>query len=149
MQIQKATQNDFLAIYELDQEAWKQNHKAEAIPDGSHAWRMWVETSLVYVAKSEGQIIGVALAFPSLDGSFCLHKIFVDVTCRGQGVGSALMDHLLQAIDDLGTSAFLSVDPRNSDAIELYAKFGFRDREFIQAFYGEGEDRYILRRKEP
>ncbi|MEA2028373.1 MAG: GNAT family N-acetyltransferase, partial [Campylobacterota bacterium] len=115
--------------------------------DGSHAWRMWVESSLVYVAIEDNQIIGVALAFPSLDGSFCLHKIFVDSTYRGQGVGSALMEHLLQAIDDLGSSAFLTVDPRNSSAIELYAKFGFSDKKFVEAFYGEGEDRYILRRK--
>jgi ribosomal protein S18 acetylase RimI-like enzyme len=39
----------------------------------------------------------------------------------------------------------LTVSPGNSPAINLYESAGFVNERFIPAFYGEGEDRFILR----
>ncbi|MFT5917647.1 MAG: ribosomal-protein-alanine N-acetyltransferase [Bacteroidia bacterium] len=144
--IEKAKTSHFLKIAELDREAWSENIEATFIPDGEHAWRLWVEHALVFVAISNSEISGAVLAFPCLDGSFCLHKVFVDRTHRGKGIGSLLFDVLLQRIDELKVDIFLTVDPMNEAAISLYEKWGFTEREFVKGYYRPSEDRFELYR---
>lgn len=79
----KATESDFLAIAELDREAWELNRNSQFIPDGEHAWRLWVEHALVFLAKEQGIVIGVTLAFPCMSGKWCVHKVFVNHEKRG------------------------------------------------------------------
>ncbi len=67
--IRPAQLQDFLCIAELDRESWKDNAYSKYIPDGEHAWRLWVEHALVFCAEEELQIVGVILAFPSVNGA--------------------------------------------------------------------------------
>tara|TARA_B100000686_G_scaffold351281_1_gene449563 strand:- start:804 stop:1220 length:417 start_codon:yes stop_codon:yes gene_type:complete len=99
MEFRRALTGDFLAIAALDREAWKQGAAAEFIPDGEHAWRIWIEHAEVFCAEIDGGVVGAVVAFPCKNGSYCLHKVFVDVTCRAQGIGSQLFDQLLEEID--------------------------------------------------
>ena len=49
---------------------------------------------------------------------------------RGQGVGTLLMENIMQqAINEGYTSISLSVDSENSHAVHLYKKLGFEDFE--------------------
>ncbi|MSQ10158.1 MAG: N-acetyltransferase [Dehalococcoidia bacterium] len=53
-----------------------------------------------------------------------LPVIGVDPTRQGQGYGSALLDHSLQAVDSAHDTAYLeSTNPRN---VSLYERFGFQ-----------------------
>jgi [ribosomal protein S18]-alanine N-acetyltransferase len=145
--IRKAGPGDFLEIAKLDRIAWKANRTARHIPDGEHAWRLWVEHALVYYARKEGKMAGAILAFPCLSGRFCIHKVFVAPALRGKKIGTRLFERLLRDLDRRGAAAFLTVDPRNESALALYAKWGFAGRTFVRGFYRKKEDRLVLKRK--
>ena len=146
MEFRRALTGDFLAIAALDREAWKQGAAAEFIPDGEHAWRIWIEHAEVFCAEIDGGVVGAVVAFPCKNGSYCLHKVFVDVTCRAQGIGSQLFDQLLEEIDKKKVPVFLTVSPNNEAAIALYEMGGFTERKFVKGYYRESEDRYVLTR---
>jgi [ribosomal protein S18]-alanine N-acetyltransferase len=145
--IERAQPKDFLAVAALDRMAWKQNQHSEFIPDGEHVWRVWCQYALVYVAKKEEKVAAAVLAFPCSDGSYCLHKVMVDESCRGEGIGSKLFEVLLAEIDRLKVDVFLTVDPINENAIKLYTKWGFTERTLVPGFYREYENRFVLIRK--
>ncbi|MBF0133869.1 MAG: GNAT family N-acetyltransferase [Magnetococcales bacterium] len=147
MNYRKAEIKDFLEISALDRNAWKENNNSEFIPDGEHAWRLWVEHALVYCATNDNEkIVGAILSFPSIDNIHCVHKVFVNRTYRGKGVGSTLFGELLGKIDDIGVDCFLTVDPTNYSAIKLYEKWGFGDRKFVKGYYRGNEDRFVMTR---
>jgi len=146
MNVRRARPSDFLAIAALDRQAWRDNQHAEFIPDGEHAWRLWVEHALVFCAEQDDRIVGAVEAHPCMNGTWCLHKVFVDASCRGGAIGSKLIEALLVAIDDLGVDAFLTVDPANASALKLYERWGFTHRRFVRGYYRDNEDRYILTR---
>tara|TARA_B100000700_G_scaffold295174_1_gene357837 strand:+ start:1182 stop:1634 length:453 start_codon:yes stop_codon:yes gene_type:complete len=144
--IRRAKPTDFLAVAALDRDAWSENREATFIPDGEHAWRLWCEHGIVVVQEDGDRVLGAALAFPTLSGTFCLHKIFVDRSCRGGGVGTQLMEQILAAIDEQAVDCFLTVDPQNEAAIRLYESFGFIERVYVNGYYRESEDRFVLTR---
>lgn len=147
IRIQKAKPRDFLEIAKLDRRAWRENRNSKFIPDGEHAWRLWVEHALVYCAWKEGKMTGAILAFPCLSGEFCIHKVFVAPGARGRKIGTRLFDKLLQDLDRRGTGSFLTVDPRNESALALYGKWGFTGRTLVKGFYRKNEDRLVLKRR--
>ena len=149
VEIQRAAPGDFLDIAALDRAAWRTNRHPEFIPDGEHVWRIWCEHALTFVARAAGRTVGAILAFPCAGGSYCLHKVMVDESFRARGVGSRLCATLLEEIDRLGVRVFLTVDPANSGALKLYAKWGFSDRRLEPGFYRPSEDRYVLTRPAP
>ncbi len=100
----------------------------------------------MFVYEPDAIVLGASLAFPTVSGIYCLHKIFVDLSCRGDGAGTQLMQEMLKEIDRLGVRCFLTVDPVNEAAIRLYASFGFVERVFVQGYYRDAEDRFVLTR---
>ncbi len=144
--ISRATATDFIQIAALDRVAWRQHRAGELIPDGQHVWRQWCEHSIVYIAKSGNDVVGAILAFRCLDELFCLHKVIVDVKCRGQGVGSKLFEALLKDLDQRQMDSFLTVDPVNEPAVRLYEKWGFVGSPVIKDYYGPGKDRIVMKR---
>lgn len=138
---------DFLEVAKLDREAWKLNRNSEYIPDGEHAWRLWVEHALVYVAKSGPNLEGAILAFPCISGIWCVHKVMVWPHRRGKGIGTKLFDILLSETDRINANCFLTVDPANSAALKLYEKWGFSDKHIVPGYYRGNEDRYVLTRQ--
>lgn len=145
--IQHAATSDFKMIADLDSVAWRQHRDGERIPDGQHVWRQWCEHALVYVAKDpDHKVVGAILAFRCIDELFCLHKVIVDVNCRGQGVGSKLFAALLDDLDRRGIGSFLTVDPVNAPAVHLYEKWGFVGSPVETDYYGPGKDRIVMKR---
>ena len=164
MIIRRATPSDFLSIAALDREAWRDNRHAEFIPDGEHVWRVWCEHTLVFCAcepensaasrapRKSGppptsSVVGAVLAFPCLNGQYCLHKIFVAREHRGRGLGSRLIEALITGLDTMGVDVFLTVDPANDAAVGLYERWGFTERRVAAGYYREHEDRFILGRR--
>lgn len=147
MKIRQATVGDFLAIADLDRHAWLKYPQAEFIPDGEHAWRLWVEHGLVYCAEDSDRIIGAIAAFPTAYGQYCVHKAFVEELRRGQGIGTALFQALLGELDHIGAEAFLAVNPENAAAVRLYERWGFTERRFVEGYYRPSEHRYVLTRR--
>ncbi|MHC4884614.1 MAG: GNAT family N-acetyltransferase [Planctomycetota bacterium] len=144
--IQRATPSQSQAIAALDRVAWAQNRNTEFVPDGEHAWRIWCEHALTYVAVVDETVEGAILAFPCLDGRLFIHKVMVGEALRGQGIGGQLFAVLLEETDRLQVDTFLTVDPINDRAIQLYRKWGFEEQAREKDYYSPGEDRLILRR---
>jgi len=146
MEIDRAAPSDFQDIAALDRVAWRDNRHGTYIPDGEHAWRIWCEHALTYVARDAGRVVGAILAFPCLDRRFCVHKAMVAADCRRRGIGSALFEILLVELDRRGAAAFLTVDPANAAGIALYEKWGFTGRTLVHGYYRPQEDRYVMTR---
>ena len=147
--IRRAGPADFLAVARLDREAWAESRHATFIPDGEHAWRLWVEHAIVFVVEADAEVVGAALAFPTQAGTYCLHKIFVERSRRGQRLGGDLMAATLQEVESLGVACFLTVDPVNEAAISLYENWGFTDRTFVSGYYRPEEDRLVMTKPAP
>ena len=144
VQIRAAAPRDFLGIAALDRVAWRANRQSGFIPDGEHVWRVWCEHALTFVALRGEEIVGVILAFPCNDGTYCLHKVMVDASVRKRGIASRLFEALLAHTDRHGIDLFLTVDPANDKALGLYAKWGFERQELVRGYYRDNEDRYVL-----
>ena len=138
---------DFLPVAELDRDAWKDYPGSEFIPDGEHAWRLWVEHGLVFVARGEDRVVGAALAFPCASGIWCVQKVFVAREARGKGIGTGLFQALLKETDRRGVDCFLTVNPSNASAVRLYERWGFVEKTFVKGYYRSDEDRYVLTRR--
>jgi [ribosomal protein S18]-alanine N-acetyltransferase len=144
---QKAGIRDFLDIARLDREAWTQSRHSEHVADGEHAWRLWVEHALVYVAKTGETVQGTIIAFPCASGMWCVHKFFIAREFRGTGVGSRLFDLMMAEMDAMDVVCFLTVDPVNESAIHIYERRGFLEKRFVSGYYRDVEDRYVLTRR--
>ena len=146
IEIQKPEVSDFLAIAELDRRSWGNKEINRYIPDGEHAWRLWVEYALVFCAYKQGKIVGVALAFPTILGDFVVHKIFVKESERSRGYATALLKHLTEAMDEMRVNSFLTVNPENPAAISVYKKIGYTESVLHKGYYRDSEDRLIISR---
>lgn len=146
--VSRALPEDFIDIAALDRQAWNQAKHSELIPDGEHVWRIWCEHALVYIGRSEDdEILGALVAFPCLDGAFCLHKVMVAEKCRGKGLGRKLFEALFCELDLRERNCFLTVSPSNANALKLYRNWGFDQEEFVSGYYREDEDRLVLTRR--
>lgn len=145
--IGRATSRDFLAIAALDRVAWQNTRQGDFIPDGEHVWRVWCEHALTFVCRdSTGVVLGVVVAFPCTNQSFCLHKAMVARSHQGQGIAARLFEVLLAELDRRQADCFLTVSPDNSRALGLYRRYGFTEETFVSGYYRPKEDRLVLTR---
>jgi ribosomal protein S18 acetylase RimI-like enzyme len=103
--------------------------------------------SRILLAEQRDQVIGL-LSYslrPDLyhAGTVCLiEELIVDVSQRGQGVGSALLTELLSRLTATGCAEVaLAVMPDNAPAIQLYRKHGLTDEAlFLEKHFCTVED---------
>jgi len=146
--IEPAEANEFLFIAALDRLAWP-NEPETFIPDGEHIWRVWCDYATLLAARrttgnplpETGPIAGALVMFPTNGGELFLHKIMVHPDCRGEGIGTALMQ---AALNQAERPVLLTVAPGNESAIALYRKLGFEVLERRDGYYRPHEDRYIM-----
>lgn len=146
--IRNAVPSDLKYIVELDATVWED----PSVPDGSHVWRLWLDYALVLVAVSEEEVIGATLVFPSLtlygNKTYLLHKMFVRKDRRGEGIGKCLLfdvqKQLKTIVGHKRSELLLTVNPWNTTAKNLYAKFGFKEMCLKPDYYGPGKDRIFM-----
>jgi ribosomal protein S18 acetylase RimI-like enzyme len=111
-----------------------------ATPRTEHGYGSFLGTQLeepniiILAAERDGEVIGYTYAgvegndYMSLRGpAGVLHDIVVDPAHRGQGVGRALLDATLEALEAKGVPrVVLSTAERNEPAQRLFARAGFR-----------------------
>ena len=97
------------------------------------------------VAERNGEIIGFAGAWIILDESH-ITNIAVLEAHRGQGIGRALTEGLLQYLSNLGAAyATLEVRRSNTVAQNLYESIGFQRLGVRKRYYEDnGEDALIM-----
>ena len=94
----------------------------------------------VLMAEADGEIVGaVGLVARDVHASVELVKMAVREDCRGQGVGSALMEAAIAAARAMDANqVWLETNTVLDQAVRLYKKFGFRvlaDDECAQTPY--------------
>lgn len=101
------------------------------------------------VAELEHQVIGYAIMSTGAGEAHVLN-ICVSGPFRCRGVGSQLLEHLLEFAKGLGvTDVFLEVRPSNTVAIRLYQSRGFGQIGVRRGYYqaeGGREDAVVLRK---
>jgi len=148
MQIEMASTADFLHVAALDRVAWPVRPDT-FIPDGEHIWRVWAEHAALIVARLTdgrrlpdcGDIAGAAVMFPTAHNELFLHKVMVHPECRSHGIGSALLQDAVRRAD---RPVMLTVDPENTNAVQLYRNFGFTERSLVAGYYRSHEDRMVM-----
>lgn len=107
------------------------------------AWDLW--PSLLRVAVGGGTVRGYALGARAAEPELAwVLSLALDASCRGRGVGDALLGELLQAMRQLGCRrARLTVAPGNP-ALRLYQRHGFVVQGEEAGYFGPGEDRLLL-----
>ena len=96
------------------------------------------------VARKDGKIIGFSSAHIYLD-EVHIANVVVDEAQRGQGIGRALMDGLMQYAANLGVSYMtLEVRVSNAAAIALYQSLGFFKVSVRPKYYEDNQEDALL-----
>jgi len=79
-------------------------------------------------------------------GSCEVSSIVVDISQRRKGLGSKILDGVLEEIKKNNSvkNVFLTVSPLNISALSLYIRYGFIIYDFRKDVYGPGADRVYL-----
>ncbi len=97
------------------------------------------------LARLDGAAVGVVMVKPHSDGTCEMNRMFVRDSARGKGIGRALVAELLQTAAALGyRRMLLAAGPRHTEALRLYAGFGFvQDDNLPDTGAGEIEVRMV------
>jgi len=98
-----------------------------------------------WVMDLEGEIIGYCMLRFGPE-EIHLINMAVDPTHQKQGIGSKLLEHILNKIPPK-TSVFLEVERGNFPAINLYIKSGFEEIGIRENYYHTGGDAIVMRLK--
>lgn len=102
----------------------------------------------VYLARLNGKPVGIAQLMRDWRDSelVYLYGYAVALDYQGNGVGSALLRHIFEAMPRAGfTRLQLTVHPENKAALHIYEyKFQMKRIGFLKDYYGPGEDRWLL-----
>ena len=106
------------------------------------------EAGAIFVARLGDEIVGGCQLMRMLDEPGFLYVVgyYVRPAWRSRGVGRSFLAAMAAETAKASVEGFiLTCSPVNVAAIALYESAGFVNERFIPDFYGEGEDRYILR----
>lgn len=106
------------------------------------------QAGAVFVASLGDEVVGGCQLMRVLDepSFFYVVGLYVIPSRRGRGLGRKLLDRVAEECGLLdGRGLLLTVSPDNAPALRLYKTAGFIEEAFVADFYGEGEDRFILR----
>lgn len=133
-----ATLNDLADIYHIEQELF-----------GEHAYPYFVlrqyydcHSEGFLVAEENGQVVGYVLhARGHQQAESWILALGIRSAVQGQGIGKQLMEMCLSSTR---TDVKLTVDPENQNACRLYQKLGFELLVHDDAYFGEGEARWVM-----
>jgi ribosomal protein S18 acetylase RimI-like enzyme len=143
--VRRATPNDVPAASELAGKLARMHHETdparfflpENVVEGYARWFGRVlddPEAVLLVADGGSSLAGYAYGGLEdrawnllLDAHGAIHDVYVDASARRHGVGRALVEGMVGALEELGAERIvLSTMPSNLAAQSLFARFGFR-----------------------
>lgn len=106
------------------------------------------EAGAVFLAYLSGEIVGGCQLLRVLDEPrfFYVVGFYIRPEWQRLGLGRGFLEAIVREAGTLGAEGLvLTVSPDNERALKLYENAGFVNERFAPHFYGEGQDRYILR----
>ncbi len=162
LSIREASFNDIHIIQEIMMKVWPQTY-APIISEDQISYMiqmMYSDQSLYHqmkdghhfiLAESDNMPVGYA-SFSRTENwaSYKLHKLYIDICIQRNGIGTALLNKIIQIIkSDHGKFLQLQVNRNNLQALDFYKKHGFFIIKAIDMDIGEGyfmKD-YILQKR--
>jgi ribosomal-protein-alanine N-acetyltransferase len=136
MKIRRAEPKDLSSIVEIEGLCFPEE---TAFPAGMFANLIKYSVSLV-ACEPEDRVIGFIIGYTS-GRSGAVYTLDVHPTHRKKGVGSRLVQAMEEELRTQGARAIrLEAAIENPEAIELYRKAGYRERELVRNYYGRGKD---------
>jgi len=114
----------------------------------SHLTRLYRKAADGFiVAELNGEIVGYVIGCTRRELGR-VDSLAVDLKCRSMGIGSALIEFILDRFATRGiTKVQLEVRPSNQSAIRLYQRFGFQIVGTINRHYRDGSSAYRMVRQ--
>lgn len=110
------------------------------------------QAGAVFVATIGREIVGGCQLMRVLDDPdfFYVVGFYIRPQWRGRQLGRELLRQMAEQSRALGAKGLvLTAAPSNVAALTLYKSAGFVEDRFVPHFYGDNEDRYILRWRFP
>ena len=104
-----------------------------------------------FIALEEERIVGfcVASIVHATPSRAWIFRMMVRDGFRHCGIGTGLLREACTALQNLGVSdIYLTVSPKNEPAIRLYIQEGFTKELLAPAYFGKGEDRFVMKRSQ-
>ncbi len=99
------------------------------------------------VAEAGGSIAGFVMGTVERAYEARILALAVEPNFRRNGIGSALTRRFIENFRDFGVQRVtLEVRVTNEGAIRMYRSLGFEVRDVIEAYYGDNEDAYVMKR---
>ena len=100
----------------------------------------------VYIVSFANDIIGFVILQVCGTFSGYIQTICIREDCRGQGLGTMLLEFCEQRILKFSPNVFICVSSFNNEAIRLYYEFGFKLVGELDNFVKEGFTELLLRK---
>jgi ribosomal protein S18 acetylase RimI-like enzyme len=96
-----------------------------------------VGSDRIWVAESDGAVVGMIGLQPGYEeGTVEVEPLVVVPPTRGEGVGKALVDHVVSVVKEMGLrDVNVHVVGRNAEAIRFYHEAGFDVIGHFELFY--------------
>lgn len=140
LSIEEMKEEDVLPISQIEAETFSMPWSAKDFLEMVEA-----DYAHYYVAKKNGVPIGCC-GVRDIVGEGEITNVVVEKNQRGNGIGRALMEHMLQKAGERGIKTFtLEVRVSNQPAIHLYETLGFKSEGIRPDFYEKpNEDALIM-----
>lgn len=138
MIIRKCKEEDLLEVMEIEKESFSHPYSRGVFED-------YLSSDLFLVAEDEQKIIGYILA-ERRDGQGVIVSIAVSLDRRHEGVGTSLMETVMDKMDV--ERFFLIVRVKNREAQLFYEDLGFAKVTRIESYYSNDDDGFLMQRRE-
>jgi ribosomal-protein-alanine N-acetyltransferase len=136
MIVRRAEQRDLPQIVQIEGLCFPEE---TAFPPGMFAYLINYSVSLV-ACEPEFRVLGFIMGYISGRGG-AVYTLDVHPRYRRKGIGSRLIRALEEELQALGANAVrLEAAQENLQAVNLYRKAGYRERELVRNYYGRGRD---------
>ncbi|KPU63775.1 ribosomal protein S18-alanine N-acetyltransferase [Thermococcus argininiproducens] len=138
--IRPATLFDLNEIMRIERQSFREQY-----PRGLFLMFLEANRETFLVAEYNGQVIGYVMGYLKPDMEGHIMSIAVDPLYRGNGIGRALMEAVIDRLIKRGARYIgLEVRVSNQGAIKLYERLGFKKMKIIRRYYSDGEDAYYM-----
>lgn len=142
METLRAGRADAEGFYRLEARVFEMDWNSE---DTEYYWVPILEHQCCHKAVEDGIIVGGIVSMPTFNREWYINSLFVDPEYRRRGIATKLMECVMR--DAWHQTMVLDVKTDRPHLLEFYKSFGFKTEGRSHNHYGDGEDRFIMRRR--
>ena len=143
--IERAEREDLNTLYEIERECFPDN----SFPKTFLKYLIIQHNSVFLKAKVHGAIIGFIVGIIQVPYSIGrIYSLDIKPEFRGKGAATGLLQALETEFKLRGvTFSILEVDAKNTEALNLYQKFGYKPKRILKNYYGKNRNGIKMTKK--